>query len=304
MEHSVKIALFLLTFTQSSMAGTLQTQVATITQIQGKAEIFTNPSKKPHENKSTENGTMVLFEGDYYLIQQAKLGDKIQNHSVLRTLPNARVNVVYDNGDQFNLGSGTAYRISWNEQSHSDAKMKLMYGRVRGVISKEGPRKKFSIQTRSATMGVRGTDFFIADEGVDGEIELSVLRGSVAVNTSKKDQEIKTGMSALITTTKEESKVAARETSKEDLSIIEKQSTITDPVALPAKSSELSKKIFELEKKAFEVTVKDIQIYQPELYKKVADAKNVQDLNAKLLSEVSAIAPEASSVKRRLPMPR
>ena len=225
------------------------------------------------------------------------MGDQVQKNTIIRTLPNAQVNIVYDNGDQFHMGPGTAYRVTWNEKTELEAKVKLMYGRLRGVISKDGPRQKVEIRTRSATMGVRGTDFFIADTGVNGETEISVLRGAVAVTTDKKEQEVKTGMSATISTAQQQPKVEMRETTKEDLGGIQKASTITAPVIPQESSAKLTSKITELEKKALTVTKKDIQLYQPELYKKMSadmsEVKNAQDLNSKMLTLVATTAPSA-----------
>jgi hypothetical protein len=288
-------------------------QVATITQIQGKAQIFVNPTKKAPQEKNTKDGTMAFFEGEYYLIQEAKQGDQVKKDTIIRTLPNARVNVVYENGDQFNMGPGTAYRVTWNDKTDVDAKIKLMYGRLRGVVAKDGPRQKFEIKTRGVTMGVRGTDFFIADTGVNGETEISVLRGSVAVTTGKKEQEVKTGQSATITAPPVptatadnkkdgkkaevvEAKIEFRETTKEDLSGIQKASTVTTPVVPQVADTKLTAKIVELEKKALVITTKDIQLYQPELYKKIAAegvVTNAQDLNTKMITLVATSAPSA-----------
>lgn len=272
--------------------------VATLAQTQGKTQLFTKPSKKPYPEKSLKEGTMALFEGDYYLIQEAKVGDRVENGNILRTLPGAQTKVIYDNGDQFYVGPGTAYRITWNEGSKKlDTRMNLMYGRLRGVISKEGPRNKLQIKTRAATMGVRGTDFFIADNGPNGETEVSVLRGSVEVKPNAesakagKVQEVKTGMSASVT-----EKLEIRQTTKEDLNGIQKASTL--PQQEPA-----SPKIVELEKKAVDVTVKDMQTYQPDLYKQIsAEVGNVtfaQQLNTKMIEVVAVKAPSAPPKRRK-----
>jgi len=291
------LALFTVSFSFAQASQTHK-QIATITQIQGQVQIFVNPSKKPIKDKSTDDGTMAFFEGEYYLIQKAKLGDQIQKDTIIRTLPNAQVNVVYDNGDQFHLGPGTAYRVTWNDKTELEARIKLMYGRLRGVISKDGPRQKVEIRTRSVTMGVRGTDFFIADTGTAGETEISVIRGSVAVTADQKEQEVKTGMSAtILATEKTKAKVELRETTKEDLGGIEKASTITLPVIPQESPQKLTTKIAELEKKALTVTKKDIELYQPELFKKmsvdIGSVKNSQDLNTKMLTMVATSAPSA-----------
>jgi hypothetical protein len=143
-------------------------------------------------------------------------------------------------------------------------------------------------------MGVRGTDFYIADSGPEGETEISVLRGAVDVETpAGRKSLIKTGMSASI-----HEKTEIRETTKEDLGGIQNAST------LPTSDIKPSTTILELEKIAIEVTVKDIQLYQPELFKKlnknIDQINSVQDLNFKAVALVAETAPPAP-LKRRKP---
>lgn len=295
----MKTTLAVLLFVPSLALAADNPAVATVAQTQGKTQIFTQPSKKPHESKSLKEGTMALFEGEYYVIQDAKVGDRVENGNIVRTLPGAQAKVLYDNGDQFYVGPGTAYRIAWNENAKPgklDTKMNLMYGRLRGVVAKEGPRHKLQIKTRAATMGVRGTDFFIADNGPNGETEVSVLRGAVEVVPAKekaKPQEIKTGMSASVT-----EKLEVRQTTKEDLSGIQKAST------LPAPQEAAPPKIVELEKKAIDVTAKDMERYQPELFKQISaemgNMTQAQQLNTKMIEIVAVKAP-AAPPKRRKP---
>ncbi len=269
-------------------------QIATLAQISGKAQIFTQPSKSPHPEAQKQSATMAFFEGQYYLIKDAKIGDRVGNNNIVRTLPGSQTRVIYDNGDQFYVGSGTAYKIAWNDKKEDPAIMNLMYGRLRGVISKEGPRKKLIIRTHAAVMGVRGTDFYIADSGPEGETEVSVLRGAVEVeNSHGKKSQIKTGMSATI-----HDKTETRETTREDLGGIQNAST------LPTAEDKPNSAILELEKKAIQVTVKDIETYQPELFKKLSknmdQINSVQDLNFKAVALVAETAPPAP-LKRRKP---
>jgi hypothetical protein len=294
------LALFsLAAFPKSACAVESAPSVATLAQTEGKAQLFTHPSKKPHAGSSVKEGTMAFFEGEYYLIQDAKVGNRVENGNIVRTLPGAQTKVIYDNGDQFYVGPGTAYRVSWNDKAKADnadkldTKINLMYGRLRGVISKDGPRKKLQIRTRAATMGVRGTDFFIADNGPNGETEVSVLRGSVEVKpVNGSTQEIKTGMSASVT-----QKLEVRETTKEDLNGIQKASTLPVPQATP------SAQIAELEKKAVNVTTQDIKTYQPEIYKQLAaelaQVSRAEQLNTKLIEIASVKAPSAPPKRRK-----
>jgi hypothetical protein len=307
----------LVIFNPHSAFASTDPQVALLAQVEGKTQIFTQPSKTAHQKKNPAAGTMALYEGQYYLIQDAKTGDRVENGVIVRTLPGAKAKVLYPNGDQFYVGPGTAYRIEWKpKKSDGIAQVELMYGRMRGVISKEGPRKKLQIRTKSATMGVRGTDFFIADTGPDGETEVSVIRGSVEVRPNPKSgepketkkesvaQEIKTGQSAAVAQT-----IEVRSTTKEDLSGIKEASTLSaqpSPAAsLPApQQNQVMAEIAALEKKAVEVTLKDIQTYQPEVYKQIeaqpGQVKQAQDLNNKTV-EIAAVQAPSAPPKRRKP---
>lgn len=293
-------------------------QVATLAQVEGKTQIFTQPSKAPHATGSEKKGTMAKYEGEYYLIQDAKTGDSVENGAILRTLPNGQAKVIYENGDQFYVGPGTAYRVTW--KGDLDTKIQMMYGRMRGVIAKEGPRKKLIIRTKAATMGVRGTDFFIADTGPKGETEISVLRGQVEVtpNAPKaQSKEVKTGMSATVIQATATQSVSAqkpveptstaptvevRDTTKEDLQGIRVASTLPAPQQ-KTENKAMQEQLAVLEKKAVEVTLKDIQTYQPEVYKKIQESPNpqamAQDLNQKTVEVAQAVAPSAPPKRKK-----
>jgi hypothetical protein len=264
--------------------------VATITQIQGEIQIYSDPSSKPKKNQSNESGKIVLFENQYFIVKNAKMGDRILNGNILRARPGSHAHVIFNNGDQIHIGPGSSYRVQWQENLEKKMKIDLMYGRLRGIISKEGPRQKAIIKTRSATMGVRGTDFFIADSGPKGETEISVLRGEVEVinDSTKKSIPLKTGMSAKVV---QQAEIELRETNKEDLKGIQIASTVV------GKEKPSNQKIAELEKKAVEVTLKDIKLYQPEIYQKISSdpkkLENLNDLNFKAVSLNMVNAPNA-----------
>ncbi len=250
-----------------------ENHVATITQLQGEIQIYSNPSSKPLKDPSAKSGNIVLFENQYYTLKNAKIGDTVNNGNILRARPGSHAHVIFDNGDQIHIGPGSSYRIQWDQSLEKKLKIDLMYGRLRGIISKEGPRQKAIIKTKSATMGVRGTDFFIADSGPNGETEISVLRGEVEVTSesTQKTLPLKTGMSAKIL---EKAEIELRETTKEDLKGIQIASTSTGG------EKSTNKKNVELEKKALAVTLQDIKLYQPEIYEKISsDPKNLQNLN-------------------------
>jgi hypothetical protein len=152
-------------------------QAGTITQLEGTVKIFRHPGKKvqgppPH----------ALFEGETYSVADATVGMRVEQGNIVRTAPGAKARIVFDNGDQYVVGPGTAFRVFWNQDTvDGKPSVGMMYGKLRGVIEKGGPRTRLIIKTKSATMGVRGTDFFIADGGATGGTEIATIRGTVAV---------------------------------------------------------------------------------------------------------------------------
>jgi hypothetical protein len=268
---------------------------ATISNLEGDAQVYSNPSKNAAKKKDS-SGTTVLYEGFYYQVNEAKVGNLIQSGNILRTRPGAQAKVIFDNGDQIHLGPGSSYQIQWNDSKSKKIKFNLMYGRLRGIISKEGKEQKIIIKTKLATMGVRGTDFFISDSGPNGETEISVLRGEVEVinDSTKKSIPLKTGMTTLVSNQEE---LKPRETNKDDLKAIESASSIGPNQNAP-------KPVQELEKKALRVTLEDIKTYQPDLFEKIKNdsqsVASVSALNSKAIEITSMTAP-AAPIKKGKP---
>ena len=210
---------------------------AIIVKKMGNVEILSNPSKTV-----TGEGPHVLFEGTYFNIGDAKIGQKIQNGTIIRTGKDGKAKIVYKNGDQLNIGIGSAYKVSWVEnvgnKKQDPSTLNLMYGSLRGIVDKEGPRSGMQVKTRNAVMGVRGTDFNVLQKGTSGESGLNVLRGKVMlteVQNPNKKLEVKTGFSAEVNESqnnmngKNQKVVVANlvKTSKSDLAEILKESSIT-----------------------------------------------------------------------------
>ena len=283
-------------------------QVGTLTQVQGEVKIFFNPAKvikgaPPH----------VLFEGVYYSIKDAVAGSQVERGNILRTAVGGKARVVYPNGDQFNVGSGSAYRISWNpESAKSKTEIDLMYGKIRGIVEKGGPRSRMTIRTKTASMGVRGTDFFIDDGGPGVGTQVSVMRGQVAVNgdpgnsnKKSKDIEVKAGQSADIpavapAATKAPPQVELRATTQEELKSIQKTSTVKNEIKQQVAQSEaVNDQIKKLEAKAIATTVQDIMVSDPKLYAQIQAkaAKNeftsVDEVNGTTVEQLVKVAPKA-----------
>ena len=287
-------------------------QVATLTQIQGKVTIFTHPSKtlpktlaKTLPPKTTaESAPHALFEGDYYEVRDAHVGDTVENGNIIRTTPGSQARLIYPNGDQINLGTGTAYRLNWDQKN---VQISLMHGKMRGVIEKGGPRTFLKIRTKSAVMGIRGTDFYIEERNSDGATEVSTLRGTVEVKpleAKAKPVEVKSGYSADVVAKVETPKPASvsdstitpfatapptasvvlRKTSQDELVGVMKASVIAPAKSTPPPSVEVQTKVHQLETQAARTSLKDIKTNDPELYRTLTSRKSV---NADLLNRAT-----------------
>lgn len=282
----MKIVLSFILVLMSSSLYAASSHVGMIVKKQGKVELLTRPSNK------ADGPGYVLFEGKYYKQTKIRLGTKLTNGSILRTGKGSKVKIVYKNGDQMNVGEGTAYQVSWSKKiikGKNPGAIDLMYGSIRGVINKKGPRSGIKIKTKQAVMGIRGTDFHIGQRGTSGKSSLSVLRGKVEVadkKNPKKKMEVAMGFSAEIQKEvkaqkkqKNTSLFQVAKTTKNELVEIQKESDIKqDKKDLAEAPKALKKQLAKLEKKAVENTLSDIKEYDPALYKSLKD-KNIDDVD-------------------------
>ena len=298
MRLSILIVMFVFGFVPSAFAND---QVGTLTQVQGEVKLFFSPG-----NEMKGPSPHALFEGTYYSVKDAVAGSSVQKGNILRTAVGAKARVVYPNGDQFNVGSGSAYRITWDsDTTTSKTNMDLMYGKVRGIVEKGGPRSKLTIRTKTASMGVRGTDFFIDDGGPGVGTQISVLRGQVAVKnvekTAKKAQSkevsVQAGQSADMPAS---AAPELRPTTQEELKSIQKVSTVKNEIKQQVVFSEkLNDQIKKLEAKAIETTVQDIKVSDPKLYAQIqlkaskSEFKSVDEVNGTTVEQLVKVAPKA-----------
>ncbi|MCM2323364.1 MAG: FecR family protein [Oligoflexia bacterium] len=308
----------------SASAASASEQVGTLTQAEGTVKIFTNPSKKIHSDG--EKGVRALFEGEYFLVRDAKVGDQVEQGNIIRTSPGGKARVIFQNGDQYNVGPATAYRVFWSKDAKDGkTKIDLMYGKLRGVVAKGGPRSRLTVKTKSATMGVRGTDFFIADGG-DSGTEVSILRGAVEVKPEApqaKPIEVTAGFSAAVAPApvapKVEKKTAdtkeagtpvaqapapapapvieLRKTTQEELVGIQKSSEIRalKKEDLKAAPAEVAKLVEKLETKAVETVINDVKAADPKLFAQLQGKQftSSDELNKASVQNILKEAPKA-----------
>ncbi len=306
-------------------------QVGVVTSAEGVVKLFSHPSPtltKPSDVKFDSPQAALphaLFEGQYYLVSDVKVGDRVGKGNILRTSPGAKARVIYDNGDQIMVGSSTAYRVSWDtDTAQAHTEIQLAYGKLRGIIEKGGPRTRLKIKTKSAVMGVRGTDFFIAQGGGDDSTEVTIMRGSVEVtplvqkSESVKTVEVKAGYSAevkpslesqsilaSVTGSKSEMKVSPaielRRTTQNEFVGIQKSSQLSGKMSQKTANEEIQKNILLLEQKASVTAMKDIQLHDSRLYSflnsKVDKKMKLEDVNQVSLSHLQEQAPKGDQHK-------
>ena len=272
-----------------------KSHVGRVIKKQGDAQLYFNPAKKV-----SGKGPHVLYNGVYYNFKPIKLGQKIQNGNIIKTGKDAKLKIVYKNGDQFNIGEGTSFEIKW-ANNNKPPKGNLIYGSIRGIISKKGARSGLVIRSKSAVMGVRGTDFNFTQRGTSGKSAISVLRGKVEVADTKKPKKkinLDQGKTAELQVASTKKKAQATtllvsKTTKQDLIKIQKDSKIEKAKEDKIKDTKILKEIAKLEEKAVKTTLNDIKEYQPELYETIKDKKikDIDSINTTVVSKAFEKAP-------------
>lgn len=263
---------FVLTFLISSVVYAGK-HTATLVFMKGDVHFLTSPKEKPHKGSG-----QVLFAKKYYKLKKAKIGRKIKVGEAVKVGPNGRAKLTFSNGDQFIVSPGTTYELGFDDGSTAKKKagsvLRIFYGKMRGIVSKKGPRNRLKIKTRGAVAGVRGTDFFISAD--PKKVQFTVLRGRVAIEKAegiKKPVIVETGMSANVVATKEldektvqkKEEVAiapvVQETTKQDLLEIQEVSRLNVKEMLNEEKVDkaVAKEIKALEEKAKVATIEDIK---------------------------------------------
>jgi len=118
----------------------------------------------------------------------AKYGLAIEEKDIILTQNNSKVQIILKDQTIITVGENSKYSFNeyrFNSTKSSKAKMKLDHGFFRvitGKIGKVAP-ERFKVQTKSATIGIRGTNFF-AWVGVKRE-EIGCIRGKISILTNR-----------------------------------------------------------------------------------------------------------------------
>jgi hypothetical protein len=290
----------------TSLAYASTVQGAVVTRTEGESQIMIRKSNAPSAPAGSKS---ILFEKETYYVRPVKNGDRPANGDVITTGKDGKVRLIYRNGDQVTVTPGTAYKFSWDAKTEKNAVAEVVYGDIRAVIQPEGPRSGMQVKTKSAVMGVRGTDFYVSAWSKEAGSKVAVMRGTVAVTPqaepAKTDTNAKlankqpekttppkapevlvsAGSSGVIKDAPAESTqtlavagtptppkiVEVNSTSKQELVVIQTDSKVTKPKTeeLVKASDPIAKEIATLEAASVETTMQDVKKYDPQLYEKL-----------------------------------
>lgn len=299
MHHLIKKLFFGFILTTLLASPAMAKRAGVITMVKGPVEVFIRPTDVPDTSKPT-----VKFENKFYTIKKAKIGTKLKFDQVIKTGPSSKLKINFINGDSMMIGPGTAYSLKSLKGTIKGRKKKsqmihLIYGKIRAVVSKTGPRNNMRVKTKAAVAGVRGTDFYISYNPSEGVTRVDVLRGKVTVKGShtQKTQSVQKGFSLQISIDKKTKKSIAKlkPITKEKLIEIQKETIVkVDVQAMQKQTDEIKKLVEELEIKAKKVILDDIKADDPEKYKTVISKFNkltADEINQAVIKDLEEKAP-------------
>lgn len=135
-------------------------------------------------------GTITALSGSASIVRDGKsldatLGAKLQQKDSIKTSDATKVQVIFSDETIISIGKNSNFSIEeflFDESDAPSAKFGLLSGAMRtitGKIGKVAP-DKFSVKTKTATIGIRGTNFSIFT-GEDGSAKVFCTFGAISV---------------------------------------------------------------------------------------------------------------------------
>jgi hypothetical protein len=143
---------------------------------------------------AAEVGTFAAAEGTTELQHDgrwspAAIGDPVQVGDAVRTGPDGRARIVFQDDSVLNVGGSSFIVVDRQifdpEAGGSRSLMKLLRGRVRALVSEyyDRPGSSYEVETDTAVAGVRGTEFIVEYDPEQFVTEVIGVSGTVQVNS-------------------------------------------------------------------------------------------------------------------------
>lgn len=140
-------------------------------------------------------GTITALKGSAGITRdgaeiEAKLGTKLDEKDTLKTEENSQVQIIFDDETVVTIGNNSNFSINeylFEESKTPSAKFGLFKGAMRTITGKIGKMapENFNVQTKTATIGIRGTNFTVIAEA-DGSSSIYCTLGAIIVSSVEK----------------------------------------------------------------------------------------------------------------------
>ena len=144
-------------------------------------------------------GKIISYDGDVSIsrgkvMHQCKIGFTLSKKDVIKTFKNSKVKIYFNDNTRITMGQNAKlhvkeYLYSKNKPSSSKTNFKFLKGAFSVITGKIGKvaRKRFKIQTKTATIGIRGTVI------VGNQREIACTRGAIDVSSKGKTVTVPAG---------------------------------------------------------------------------------------------------------------
>lgn len=137
-------------------------------------------------NITALNGTAFIERGSGKL--SAALGGSLETKDTVVTAKNGKAQLTFKDNTIITVGKESRFSVEeylFDATPDSKAKFNMLSGTIRamsGKIGKIAP-DKFMVKTKTATIGIRGTDFIVRVSS-NGEITILCMQGSIIVRSA------------------------------------------------------------------------------------------------------------------------
>ncbi|MEA1891445.1 MAG: FecR family protein, partial [Campylobacterota bacterium] len=149
-----------------------------------------------------EVATVTALKGDATLERDSatlvvNLGDKLQEKDAITTGDKSKVQIIFDDETIVTIGKNSNFSINeylFEEKQEPVVRFGMLKGAMRTITGKIGKiaPDKFSVETKSATIGIRGTNFAVL-VGEDGSNEIYCTFGAISVSINGAEHIINQG---------------------------------------------------------------------------------------------------------------
>ncbi|MFT7005020.1 MAG: hypothetical protein ACJAWW_002386 [Sulfurimonas sp.] len=151
---------------------------------------------------SREVATVTALNGKAFVDRDGKkveliLGDKLLEKDVIKTQDKSKMQIIFLDETIITIGKNSTFAINeylFEDNQEPVAKFGMLNGAMRAITGKIGKvaPDKFSVKTKTATMGIRGTNFSIL-AGEDGSYQAYCTFGAISVNINGSENIVNQG---------------------------------------------------------------------------------------------------------------